>query len=44
MDIASGTDFYELFMFGESKNALNDLTFDGNPAHTWFCGTVVGGA
>ena len=42
-DFADGTDYYELWAYSASKNAANDVVIDGNPAHTWFCGSVIGG-
>ena len=41
MDYASGTEAYQLIMFTTSIDGGNDVTIDGNHAHTWWCGAVL---
>jgi hypothetical protein len=40
-DFSTVGDYYELYVYAESKNAANDIGCDGNPAHTWFTGALV---
>ncbi|MGY3605657.1 MULTISPECIES: hypothetical protein [unclassified Bradyrhizobium] len=42
IDLANGTDYYELFIFVDNTANTNIGVADGNPAHTWFCGNVIG--
>jgi hypothetical protein len=39
---SNGTDHFEVIYFGTSDDALNDITLDGNPAHTHFSGHWIG--
>ena len=40
-DMASGTDYYEAYQYGEYFNGTNVGIIDANPQHTWFSGHVV---
>lgn len=39
VDVANGTDYYEVFIFTTSQG--NVAQVDGNPAHTWWGGVSV---
>lgn len=41
VDLATGTDYYEVFAFGISDTAANNLQIDGNMAHTHFSGHLI---
>lgn len=41
IDLANGTDYYEMYAYGEYTGAANVGVMDGNPAHTWFCGHSI---
>lgn len=43
-DVAAGDEVYQLIIFTTSKDALNNVVIDGNPAHTWWQGIAYADA